>query len=863
MKDLSKVWMLNKNEVLKNLDSSEEGLSENEAEKRIREYGLNDLPGRKKRNFLEVLIYQFKSPLVLILIAASLVSFFLKEMTNSLIILGIVVLNSVFGFVQEFKSEKALERLTKYIKFSSKVLRDGQLIEVDTKKLTKGDIVFFETGDIIPADMRLLEVDELSVNESSITGESFPVEKIIRPIDKKELMPQEMKNTAFMGTTVVNGSGKGIVYRIGKDTYFGKTASYLKVDEPEGDFQNNMRKFGDYLLKIILIGTLIIFAINSFLGRNVFESFLFAMALAVGIVPESLPIIITISLSGGALKMAKKGVIVKKLVSIEDLGNLDVLCCDKTGSITESQITLEGFLDAFGHDNKDILNYGLLCNSSVIHKSSIRGNPIDVSIWHYARIHNIRLDSDYQKIDEMPFDYVKKKMAVVVKRKSEYLLISKGAPESILSSSSHVLLNNKKYRINDHKKKIEETYKRLSKGGYRVVAVASKPIPKKLDYKEVDETNLTFLGFLTFIDPPKKTAKEALDSFRKLGVKLKILTGDEPIITKKIAEEVGFTADECEKILSGENIDKMGDGELRKIVEEVTIFARITPENKFRIINALKSNGHITGFLGDGVNDSPSLRQADVGISVESGADVAKDAADIILTHKSLRVIAEGIEDGRKTFSNVIKYILNTISANVGNMATLGIISLRLDFLPLLPTQILLANFLSDAPLLSISTDNVDKEELTKPKRWDIKYIEKFTFTFGGISSIFDFATIIILFYVLGANPLILFYGVLHANLQFQQIFRTGWFLESVLSEIIVTFAIRTRKRFYKSKPGKILLITSIVTALLTIWLIYSPFGYLFEFVPMVNWLLIAIGIILIAYFSIVEILKSRLMKKE
>ncbi len=848
MKDLSKVWMLDKNGVLKNLDSSEEGLSEREAEKRIKEYGLNDLPGRKKRNFLEVLIYQFKSPLVLILIAASIVSFFLKEMTSSLIIIGIVILNAVLGFFQEFKSEKALEKLTKYIKFSSKVLRDGQIVEVDTKKLTKGDIVFFETGDIIPADLRLLEADELSINESSITGESFPVEKIIKPITKKDLMPQEMKNTAFMGTTVVNGSGKGIVYSTGKDTYFGKTASYLKVEEPEGDFQKNMKNFGDYLLRIILIGTLVIFAINSFLGRNVFESFLFAMALAVGIVPESLPIIITISLCNGAMRMAKKGVIVKKLVSIEDLGNLDVLCCDKTGSITESQITLEGFLDMSGHSNKEILNYGLLCNSVIVHKNSIRGNPIDVSIWRYAKSHNIKLGSEYQKMHEMPFDYVKKKMAVVVEKKNSYELISKGAPESILSSSSHVMLGNKKYRVGDYKKKIEETYRRLSKNGYRVVAVASKSVPKKSDYKEIDETNLTFLGFLTFIDPPKKTAREALESFRKLGVKLKILTGDEPIITKRIAEEVGFNADECEKILLGEDVDKMGDSELRKAVEEVTIFARITPENKFRIINALKENGHITGFLGDGVNDSPSLRQADVGISVETAADVAKDAADIILTHKSLRVIAEGIEEGRKTFSNVIKYILNTVSANVGNMTTLGLISMGLNFLPLLPTQILLANFLSDAPLLSISTDNVDKEELTKPKRWDIKYIKKFTVTFGGISSVFDFITIFILIYALHAQP---------------ELFRTSWFLESVLSEIMVTFAIRTRKRFYKSRPGKILLITSIVTALLTIWLIYSPFGYLFEFVPLVNWLLIAIGIILIAYFVMVEILKSRLMKKE
>jgi Mg2+-importing ATPase len=848
MKEISEVWMLNKNKVLENLNSSDKGLTEEEAEKRLRDYGLNDLPGRRKRKALEVLLYQFKSPLVLILIAACIISLFLQEMTDALIIIGIVILNAILGFFQEFKSEKSLEKLTKYIKFIAKVLRNGQLTEEDTKRLTVGDIVEFETGDIIPADLRLIDAENLSINESLITGESMPVEKMSKPINEKKLMPHEMKNIAFMGTTVVNGSGKGIVYSIGMDTYLGKTASYLKVEEPEGDFQTNMRKFGDSLIRIILIGTLIIFAINSFLGRSVFESFLFAMALAVGIVPESLPIIITISLSRGAVRMAKKGVIVKKLVSIEDLGNLDILCCDKTGSITESQITLEGFLDVNGHANKKILIYGLLCNSAVVRNSIIRGDPIDASIWHYARKHSITVNPAYQKVHEVPMNYEKRKMAVVIRKKVRYLLVSKGAPESILSSSSRVIIDHKKYKIDNYKRKIQNTYRNLSSKGYRVIAVAAKFVPKKQNYKELDESNLTFIGFLTFIDPPKKTAKEALDVFRKLGVKLKILTGDDSIITRMIAKETGFKPDEYEKIVLGEDIEKMNEEDLREVVEDVTIFARITPEKKYRIIKALKENKHIIGFLGDGVNDAPALRQADVGISVETGADVAKDAADIILTHKSLRVIADGIEDGRKTFSNVIKYVLNTISANIGNMTTLGIISLGLNFLPLLPVQILLANFLSDAPLLTISTDNVDKEELSKPRRWNIRNIEKFALTFGGISSIFDFITIIVLIYALNANA---------------ALFRTGWFLESVLSEIIVTFAIRTRKRFYKSKPGKLLLITSVLTALFTIWLIFSPFGYLFEFVPLVNWLLIAIGFILVAYFSMVEILKSHLMNEE
>ncbi|MEM5872295.1 MAG: magnesium-translocating P-type ATPase [Candidatus Aenigmatarchaeota archaeon] len=842
---IDNIWLLSKNDVLKNLESSENGLSEDEVEKRIKKYGLNELPGRFKKRTLSLFISQFKSPLILILIVAAVIAFFLQEITDSLIILGIVFLNSFLGFIQEFKSEKALEKLTKYIKYTAKVLRNGQLIEINTKNLTIGDIVKIETGDIIPADLRLLETDELFLNESLITGESSPVKKTSRPMLKKELMPYEMKNIAFMGTSVFSGSGKGIVYAIGTNTYVGKTASYLKVEEPQGEFQINMKKFSESLIKIILIGILIIFAINSILGRNVFTSFLFAMALAVGIVPESLPIIITISLSKGASRMAKKGVIVKKLVSIEDLGNLDVLCCDKTGSLTENQIKLEGFVDINNKTNKKILIYGMLCNSAKVHNNTIRGDSIDVSILSYAKEHNIFIDPEYEKINEIPINYEKRKMAVVIKRKNKCLLIAKGAPESILASSSHVIFEHKKYEINKFKKKIQNTYKKLSSKGYRVIAIAAKFVSEKSDYDEADESKLTFLGFLIFSDPPKESAKEALDNFRKLGVKLKILTGDDPLVTKIIAKKIGFTPNEYERIVLGKEIERLSEEKLRKVVEEATIFARVTPEIKYKIIKALKDNGHVVGFLGDGVNDAPALRFSDVGISVENAADVAKDASDIVLTHKSLNVIANGIEDGRKTFSNITKYILNTVSANIGNMTTLGIISLFLNFLPLLPVQILLANFISDVPLLTISTDNVDKEELLKPKRWNIRYIEKFALAFGGISTIFDFITIAVLIYAVSANV---------------NLFRTGWFLESVLSEILITFAIRTKKRFYKSKPSKLLLISSALTALITIWLVFSPFGYLFEFVYLANWLLLAILIILIAYFVLVEILKVYLI---
>jgi len=829
-------WNKKSEEVLAELKTSASGLSEQEAKNRLSIYGRNYLPKREKKEFITILISQFKNPLIAILIFAAFIALFTGDRGDAIIILLILLLNSLLGFFQEYKSEKALEELISYVTFTAKVIRNNQIIPIDSTELVLGDIVLLELGDRVPVDLRIIQSEELAINESVITGESYPVHKITSPIDIEKPLPQNMKNIAFMGTIVSDGRGIGVVIATGDDTHLGKTAAFFRADVPESVFQKNIRKFGNFLLKVIIVGIIIIFFINALVGRSIFDSLLFSLALAVGIIPESLPIIITITLSRGALSMSKKGVIVKKLVSIEDLGNIDVICTDKTGTLTESKIELHDYYDLNSKQNEKVLEYATLCSSVFHRKHHILGNPIDLAIVNRAKHINL---SDYKKIAYLPFDYERRRMSVVV-RSDKILMIIKGSHEAILAKCSSAVVNGNIVDINTIKREVNAKLEEFLNNGYRLVCLAFKEIEQKETYSKEDEKDLILFGFLTFIDPLKKTAPSVVKSLEKLGVSIKILTGDDPILTKKVAEDVGLRSN---TILLGLEIDSMTDEQLRLKVDSTTIFARITPSHKFRIISALKDNGHIVGFLGDGVNDAPALRESDVGISVNTGSDVSKDAADIILTRKSLRVLEDGIKHGREIFGNVTKYILNTISANIGNMITLGITSVFLPFFPLLPSQILLANFISDAPLLTISTDKVDVEELKKPKRWNIKYISRFAFVFGGISVIFDFITIMFLIFWLKAGALL---------------FRTGWFLESVFSEILVTFAIRTRRPFYKSRPSNLLLITSIITVIITFLLIYSSkeIADIFSFTSLPYWFLGIIILILILYFLIAETIK-------
>ena len=836
-------WALPIPKVFDYLSSSEKGLTDLEARKRLEGYGLNEIVGKERRQGLQIFLSQFTNPLVLVLIVASIIAYFLHDVIDAIVILSIVSLNSLLGFFQEYKAERALRELKKYVTFRTKVLRDEEMMEVDAKQVVPGDVVHLAIGDIVPADIRLFKVEDMTTNESSLTGESLPVLKNIAPVSEQYSLPQYLTNMALMGTSVASGSGEGVVIATGKKTFFGETASYLKQAPHEGDFQKNIRKFSNFLLKVILAMTAFIIIANAILGKGFFSSFLFALALAVGITPEVLPIITTITLSKGALKMAKEKVITKRLVSVEDFGNIDTLCCDKTGTLTEGELSLYDYLNVDQQKEDKLILYGLLCSSVTGGKGNkLFGNPMDKATWENKKAKEIEPEvENYTIIDRNEFDFERRRMSVLVKGGKSNILIVKGAPESILGASDFAMVSGNETKLsNDLVSTIKNKIAGYENDGYRVLALAER-YTGQTETSKNDEKNLTLLGFFLFLDPPKGTVKESLNILRRLGVSIKVISGDSPIITRKVCNEVGLLLVE-NKVVTGDELEQLDDDEFEMYSMEYNVFARVTPEQKYRIVSNLNREGHIVGFLGDGINDAPALRAADVGISVDTAAGIAKEAADIILLKKSLRVLAHGIIEGRKTFGNITKYILNTISANYGNMITVAISSLFLKFIPLLPSQILFNNFISDAPLLTISTDNVDKGFLKRPKRWNIRFISRFMVYFGLISTFFDLALILPLLFIIKASS---------------ELFRTAWFLESALSELVVTFAIRTRFSFFKSAPSKWLLITSVVSGIAAVTVTFTAFGNkFFEFVKMPAPVLALIAGILVAYFITAEIAK-------
>jgi Mg2+-importing ATPase len=834
-------WKLQKDELLRELNASAMGLDDAEAARRLEEYGLNEIPSVERRTSFSIFASQFKNPLVYMLVCASALAGFLGEMAEAIIIVAIVLANAVLGFALEHRSERAVDELRKYLSYTTIVVRSGKKLVINTSKLVPGDVVHLAIGDVVPADIRLLDADELQTDESVLTGESTPVEKNTTPVALDKPLPHQLSNIALTGSTVINGSGVGLVVATGRKTYFGHVASTLSLLPPRTDFQKNIANFGSFLLKVILLLTAFVFLVNSVLGHGVLESLLFSLALAVGIIPEALPVVITVGLSEGAIRLVKKKVVVKRLESIEDMGNVDVLCTDKTGTLTQNKIKVQDIVDPNDHSDPELIKYALLCNSAVVEGDRILGNPIDVAIWDYARdkgFDEVSLNA-YACIREIPFGFNRRRMSVVVESGDRRLLVSKGAPESILDVSTAVGDEIEAQSMSKVIMEVNSLIEKYGQTGNRLIALSCKEIEKKLDYSAADELGLTFVGLVVLSDPLKEDAAAAISRLKLLEIKLKILSGDDSVVTADVCRRLGI--DFQGRVLTGAEVESMQESELRQAVEEYDVFGRVAPEQKYAIVSALKKNGHVTGFLGDGVNDAPALKLADAGISVESGVQVAKEASSIILLEKSLGAIADGVAEGRKAFGNMIKYIMNTISANLGNMFTLAVTSLFLPFIPLLPSQILLTNLLSDAPLLTISTDNLDEEGLRTPKRWNISLIAGFALFFGLISSIFDFVTISSLIYLLHAGP---------------ELFRTGWFIESVMSEILVTFSIRTRRKFYESRPSNLMIAASIIMSLMTLAVVYSPLGLFFEFVKPPLWFLGLIFGILGCYFFLVEGLK-------
>lgn len=823
-------WTRSASDLLHELGSSERGLSHSEAKKRLSAEGPNDIAQERAVPAWRILLNQFKSPLVLVLITASVISFALGEQTETAIILIVVFLSGLLAFVQEYRSERALRSLRKKLTRRAMVIRDGASHRIDARDLVIGDIVELDLGTVVAADLRLFRIEDLEIDESSLTGESVPVPKTVEIVAGEHDAPQEQTNMAFLGTHVVQGSGLGIVVATGSRTELGRTASLLNAKPEETDFQKGIRQFGNFLLKVTLGLTIIVAAFLGFLHGTWAESLLFALALAVGISPELLPVIVTVSLSRGALLMSRKHVLVKRLISIEDLGNADVFCTDKTGTLTVGTPRVRGSIDANG-DPSD-LPLSLALNCMELTKKGKATSSVDEAL--LAAKGRGTADLAYPNgtvYDIVSFDFNRRRMSCIVGAKDgTRRLIVKGAVKEVLDATS--LGASERARLNA----FADTYHTR---GIRLVAVAERTIRTQKAYSPADEKELELAGFVLIGDAPKETAKAALLDLDALHVRILILTGDNEHVTSHVASQIGFAVT---GIRTGDEIEQMDDHELADAAETSNVFARITPSHKLRIIQALKRNGHTVGYMGDGVNDAPALRASDVGISFDDAIDVAKEAAEVILMQKKLSVLADGIREGRRTFANMRTYIRTTISSNFGNMLSVAGSAMLLPFIPLLPAQILLLNLLSDIPMLAISTDRVSDEDVARPQKWDIRQISNFMYFFGTISSFADYATFALLLFVA------------HANIP---LFRSGWFLESLITEVAVIFILRSRKLSRSNLPAWPLVAASAFALLTTLVITQTTFGAPFAFVPIDGRTLGLIALIVIGYAIVTQFGKA------
>jgi Mg2+-importing ATPase len=813
-------------------DSS--GLSADEAARRLAQDGPNDVVAGTSRPALRILRRQLASPLVLVLIGVAGVSRLLGESVDATVILLVVALNALLGFVQEYRAERALEALRRYVTRTARVRRDGATVEIPAADVVKGDLVLLEVGDLVPADLVLAAAEDLTTDEASLTGESVPVAKAAG-------------DGAYLGTAVVSGYGHGLVNATGRATLFGRSARLLEEGSAESDFERNIRRFSSFLVRVILLLTVFVFLANALLGKGWFDSFLFAVALAVGITPEVLPAIVAITLANGALRMARDQVVVKRLSAVEDLGNVDVLCCDKTGTLTLGEFALHDFVAADGTRDPGVLLAGALTASSACGvPESGAANPTDRAVWASDALGAMRDHlAGCRILSRVAFDFRRRRSSVLASTREGTRLLVKGAPESVLQLCVAVWTSGESTTLTaSQREQLAAQVTAYEEDGLRALAIAERPAVGTTA-RAADERDLTLRGFLLFADPPKPGVSEALERLRALGVELRIMSGDSPVVTRRICKEAGIPLDGG--VTLGSDLTGLSPEALRQRALDCHVFARLAPDQKQQLVASLRAAGHVVGFLGDGVNDAPALQAADVGVSVDTGTDIAKSASDVILLQKSLGVLAGGIVEGRKTFANITKYILNTISANFGNMSTVAASSLFLSFIPLLPSQILLNNFVSDVPLVTIATDRVDPELLHRPRRWNIGAIARFMVVFGLMSAVFDLLLIVVL----------LRWRVPVA------VFRTAWFIESACSEILVTFAIRTRQPLWRSRPSVWLVWTSAVTAALCFALPFTgPGRRWFEFVTLPGRQVGLVGLVLLLYVAAAELGKRPFFRR-
>ena len=823
-------------QLLARLESSPDGLSSNDAERRLRDRGPNEVATRALRTRVLELARMIANPLVVILLVAGAASALLREVADATIIFVIVLASSVLNAWQMLRSARAVRRLQQQIAPTATVLRDRKWLELPRRRVVAGDVIRLAAGDMVPADARLIAATDLHVQQAALTGESLPTEKIASSGPLAATGP-ESPALVYLGTSVVSGMATAVVFATGKRTAFGDVVQRLAARPEETEFERGTRRFGVLILETVLFLVMFVLVMNVSLGGDVLQSLLFSVALAVGLTPEFLPMITTVTLAQGAIRMAREKVIVKHLASIQNLGSIDILCSDKTGTLTAGTMSLDASLDPFGSASQHVLAMAQL-NSRF--ETGIK-SPLDAAILDRPVIDG----GGYEKIDEVPLDFERRRMSVVVEKLGRRLLVAKGAPESVFDVCSSYEHDHAIDAFDEvARSRALDCFRGLSERGLRVLAVAFRDVTNRSGFTVADECELTLVGFVTFADHLLEGVPDAIVRLREDGVAVKILTGDNELVSRCICEQVGI---DVGHMVLGAEVDRMDDPALARVAERTTVFARVSPAQKHRIIRALRTGGHVVGFLGDGINDAPSLHSADIGISVAGAVDVAREASDIILLERRLDVLHAGILAGRRSFGNVLKYLLMGTSSNFGNMLSMAGAAVVLPFLPMLPTQILLNNFLYDLAQVTIPTDHVDPVYIRRPQRWNIQLVRRFMLLIGPISSAFDFLT---------------FYALLRVFHFDATLFHTGWFLESLATQTLVLFVIRTAGRPWTDRPSVPLIVTTLAVVAIGLLLPVSPVASVLGFAPLPGSFFMFLVIVVATYLVIVEIVKSHVMRR-
>jgi len=816
------------------------GLDEAEAARRLATLGANVLRPARPRAIILQFLSRFGNPLVLLLLAAAAISAFVGDATSFAVIAVVVTLSVTLDFVQEYRAGRAAEGLRRSVALRATAVRGGHPIVILAEEIVPGDVILLEPGSLVPADGRIIEAHDFFVNQALLTGEPFPVEKRPGNVPGAPADLSAAWNSVFMGTSIVGGTGKMLVCRTDASTSLGEISDTLALKPPSTAFEIEIRNFGILILRIAILMVLFVLLINALFHRPWLQSFLFATALAVGLTPELLPMVMSITLARGALRMAKERVIVKRLAAVHDLGAMDVLCTDKTGTLTEAQIRLEQHVDPVGRDSARVLELAVL-NSSM--ETGLR-SPMDEAILRHGEVDVSR----WTKVDEVPFDFERRCVSVLADDGGRRLLVHKGAFEDVLRHCTRYEASGPETLLpldDAARDAVEQRFESLSRDGFRVLGIAWKETARDHPHAVVDdETELVFAGFAAFEDPPKASAADAVRALASSGVPVKIVTGDNELVTQHLCSELGLPVTGT---LTGGEIAKMTDPALAVRAEEVNLFCRVTPPQKNRVIQALRSRRHVVGYLGDGINDAPSLHTADVGISVADAVDVAREAADMILLDTDLSVVHRGVLEGRRTSANILKYLMMGTSSNFGNMLSMAVGTLLLPFLPMLPIQILLNNFLYDVSEIPIPLDRVDREFLERPRRWGLSEIRNFMLVIGPVSSIFDFLT---------------FYVLLHVFRAGEALFHTGWFVESLASQVLVIFVIRTRGNPLRSKPHAVLTVTSLAVVAVAALIPYTSFGASLGFVPVPGVFFLVLVVMVLIYLFVVQTAKTRFYRR-